>query len=275
MRVATFQIGGHAVREVEQACVGGGALAQTRRLAEGSCRLREEAAREKRAPSLRPGRGRPAVQLRQQGLGRGAEHRSQLATPGRHDARHRAFLRVSGEQEPELAFGLAQQRVQLLERFVDAYARCIDQLLELAQEPALVVHDSAAERAHLRAVGGALIEVLAELHRLVKERSHGEIEERGRPDLAVCPLTPEQDVAALLQAEQHAAVVVADELADLVEGQRARAIALAHLPQQAVGGDKLPHDLDQARLDRRHGRSIGGWGSAALSIPCAASRETC
>ena len=71
---------------------------------------------------------------------------------------------------------------------------------------------TAEQRAHLRPVDLALVEVLAERHRLVEQRADGEVEERLAAHRGGRSARAEQRVAALLEPEQHARIVVADEV---------------------------------------------------------------
>ena len=106
-----------------------------------------------------------------------------------------------------------QQRLGFLQRLVQPDRRRGEDLLELIEDPLDVGAGLRPQRPHLGAVHHALIEILAELHRLVEQRPDGEIEERLAlgDDARRAIGLPEERVATLLQPEQHAVLVVADE----------------------------------------------------------------
>ena len=106
-----------------------------------------------------------------------------------------------------------------------------------------------SQGAHARPVDLALVEVLAELHRLVEEAAHREVEE----GLAMHRLGgsgglhAEAGVAALLEAEQGRVVAFTDQRLDVLEVQLAEAEALREAIQQLMGDQEVPDDLHQAR----------------------------
>ena len=61
-------------------------------------------------------------------------------------------------------------------------------------------------------------------------------------------------MAALLQPEQHAALVVADELAQILEAQPAVAMPREEILHQPMGREEVPDDVDQSRFRGRASR---------------------
>ena len=99
---------------------------------------------------------------------------------------------------------------------------------EVLEQRRRLVPGFGSEQAHARAVDLALVEVLPQLHDLVEEGAHREVEE----DLAVTRLAgrtlvgAEERVTALLQTEEDAILVVADQLLELGEAKLSPAKAV-------------------------------------------------
>jgi hypothetical protein len=63
-------------------------------------------------------------------------------------------------------------------------------------------------------------------------------------------------VAALLEPEEHAALVVADELLELLELQLSGAVESDHLAHQLIRFGEIPNDLDQPLIRDSHRRPL-------------------
>ena len=133
-------------------------------------------------------------------------------------ARHPPIAR-SFEQEPaQLVPRLGEQHAHLGHDLALARHALAEDAVELDdQRLGLLVRRLAQER-HPRPVHVALIQALAQLHRLVEERSECQVEERLVADhLAGELVGAEERMALLLHPEEHGALVVSHQLADLRE----------------------------------------------------------
>ena len=105
------------------------------------------------------------------------------------------------QQRAELSPRLLQQRLGLGERLGQPLARRRENPRELLEEPLAARLGLAARGLDLRRVDLELVEVLAQLHRLVEERADGEVEERHARQVVAEHAGPEQRVAAFFQPE--------------------------------------------------------------------------
>ena len=174
---------------------------------------------------------------------------------------------MRAQEHAELPPRLLQQRLALGERLGEPLARGRENSREFLEEPLAARLGVAARGLDLRRVDLELVEILAQLHRLVEERAHGEVEEHHARQVVAHVTGPEQRVAALLQAEQHARLAVASERLHLLEAQTAAALALEETPQQPMREQELANDVDQANRGGLHRRSIPSRGPCPYTAP--------
>ena len=227
-------------------------------LVEGAARLAKEPALQVRVRRPDEGDSRRAVNLLQQRVQSVGERPIDQIAVLDQVTGHEAVRRVGLEKDPELTCGLEKKDLGLLEGLVQPRPNAVEDPLELAKQETHLRLRCGAQSPDLGAVDVALIEALAKLHRLVEERANREIEEglRTNPHHFPFGVRPEEGVAALLQAEEHALLAVADQGLHLLEAEIARPVSRRHVAEHPVDDQEIPHDVDQVRLDRAHERII-------------------
>jgi hypothetical protein len=103
-----------------------------------------------------------------------------------------------------------------------------------------------------------LVEALAELHRLVEERAHGEVEQHLAAHGSGASLSgPEEGVAALLEPKQDAAFASPHQLLELREAELVPAVAREQSLHHLMGLEEIAHDVHQAGGGAFHTPIIG------------------
>ena len=168
---------------------------------------------------------------------------------------HQPVLTIVREQLPELLAGQAKERTRLLKALRETHGRPTQDFLEVAEDRIRFSSRFSAELFDPRHVDLPLVDVLAEFHRLVEERTHREVKELTRSNGGRTRAgEPKESVTVLLQAEENAALVVAHEFLDVGETQPV-AIPLLDQPTEGlVGQQELSHDSDENGI--RGGGSI-------------------
>ncbi len=151
---------------------------------------------------------------------------------------------------------LFEERLGFREGLGQALARDREDAREFLEEPLAARLRVASRGLDLRRVDLELVEVLAQLHRFVEERSDGQIEERDARQVVAEYAGPEQRVAAFLQPEQNARLGVAHQNLQLLETQTSAALALEEASQQPMGEQELADDVDETSRGGTHRRSI-------------------
>ena len=259
----------HALGVVAQGARLGAAAALGERGPEGLRGLAEVAALEVGASGALVGRRHRPEHLAEQARQIAAEDRGEIVALLDQQPRCEPVVRLGAEQPLELDGGLLQQRLGLLESLGEADAALGEDLLELPEQLLAVFAGGGAQRAHLGTVDGMLVEVLAELHALVEERSDREVEERPAADAGLA-VVAEQLVAALLEAKEHCFLAVADQPLDALEAQLAAPVERGDGAELAVRAQEIAHDLDQGqvgggaggRFHRASIRTLAGFAGA-------------
>ena len=102
----------------------------------------------------------------------------------------------------------------------------------------------------------------------MEERAHGEIEQRLAlsGDAGRTVAAAEERVAALLQAEQHAALVVPHQALNLVEGKNALAVASEDAAHALIGQQESAEDVHKDGGRLQHGPTIGALAEPRATL---------
>ena len=278
-RIIALDVRVHSLGVMEQPLDRGIGFRLRERAREAVARRFEGTARQVGMPGALESPRHRAVHLLEQRIQREAEDRFHFFRPLDHEP-HRPVVAQICDQQPELVGGPLREGFQLAHALVEPIVHGAEHLLELVEQGLRLLPGIGLERAHARAVDLALVEVLAQLHRLVEQRAHGEIEQRlamrGAANDAAGPA--EQRVGPLLEPEQHAALVVADQRGELREAQPVRAMAPREPPDEPVDFDEIAQDLEDPR-GAPHGSNYMGMARGTresrpgrVNAPAAADR---